>query len=242
VLAQAAGAASMPFFASLWMQERRYEFATGVADSVSRVAALGLLVASGMVALAVPLVELLFLGGRFSASDSRECAVYFAVFSISIFLWSAQSIYARAFYAAGNTFIPMAAGTAVTLISLPIYGGLYHLYGAMGLAMASDIGIALQTVALAVLLHQRHMVSLASLDFAELGRCLLAAVASGAAVWAIFTWVGGVAHHSLPGQTRWIDLALLVMGSALWTAIAGWVLNQSGSALPRVMLKRLGLR
>jgi putative peptidoglycan lipid II flippase len=213
-----------------------------VADSVSRVAALGLLVASGMVALAVPLVELLFLGGRFSISDSRECALYFAVFSISIFLWSAQSIYARAFYAAGNTFLPMAAGTAVTLISLPIYGGLYHLYGAMGLAMASDIGIALQTVALAVLLHQRHMVSLASLDFAELGRCLLAAVASGAVVWGIFTWLSGVAHHSLPGQIRWIDLAVLAMGSALWTAIAGWVLNRSGSALPRVMLRRLGLR
>ena len=69
VLAQAAGAASMPFFASLWSQEKRYEFATGVADSVSRVAALGLLAASGMVALGVPMVDLLFVGGRFSAAD-----------------------------------------------------------------------------------------------------------------------------------------------------------------------------
>ena len=46
MLAQAAGAASMPFFASLWTRDRRYEFATGVADSVSRVASLGLLAAS----------------------------------------------------------------------------------------------------------------------------------------------------------------------------------------------------
>ena len=37
ILAQAAGAASMPFFASLWSKQRHYEFATGVADSVSRV-------------------------------------------------------------------------------------------------------------------------------------------------------------------------------------------------------------
>jgi len=37
MLAQAAGAASMPFFASLWSKQRHYEFATGVADSVSRV-------------------------------------------------------------------------------------------------------------------------------------------------------------------------------------------------------------
>jgi putative peptidoglycan lipid II flippase len=150
VLAQAAGAASMPFFASLWSQQRRFEFATHVADSVSRVAALGLLIASGMVALAAPLVELLFLGGRFSSADSRQCAAYFAVFSVTMFLWAAQAIYARAFYAAGNTFIPMAAGTVVTLISWPMYASLYHWHGAMGLAIASDLGIALQTRTIAV--------------------------------------------------------------------------------------------
>ena len=175
MLAQAAGAASMPFFASLWAKEKRFEFATVVADSVSRVACLGLLAASAMVALGRPLMDLLFIGGRFSAADAQQCAAYFAVFSFSMFLWSAQAIYSRAFYAAGNTFAPMAAGTIVTVVSLPIYAAFYHWYGAMGLAIASDIGIALQTLTIAVLLHQRHMVSLASLDYAELGRCLLAA-------------------------------------------------------------------
>jgi len=243
VLAQAAGAASMPFFASLWSKQRHYEFATGVADSVSRVASLGLLAASGMVALAAPLVELLFLGGRFSSADARECAAYFAVFSVSMFLWSAQAIYVRAFYAAGNTLAPMAAGTIVTLVSLPIYYSLYHWYGAMGLAIASDIGIALQTGTIALLLHQRHMVSLASLDFAEIGRCLLAALVSGAAVW-MLTWGLG----SLPGrlwgpvgptQIRWIDFTLLIAGSAVWVVLAKWILEKTGSALPRVVMKRL---
>ena len=121
---------------------RHYEFATGVADSVSRVASLGLLAASGMVALGWPAIDLVFTGGRFSAADARECAAYFAVFSVSLFLWSAQAIYARAFYAAGNTFAPMVAGTIVTVVSLPIYAALYHWRGAMGLAIASDIGIA----------------------------------------------------------------------------------------------------
>jgi putative peptidoglycan lipid II flippase len=247
MLAQAAGAASMPFFASLWSKQRHYEFATGVADSVSRVTALGLLAASAMVALAAPLVELLFMGGRFSLRDARECAGYFAVFSISLFLWSAQAIYSRAFYAAGNTLVPMTAGTVVTLISLPIYyflyqgHGAFHGYGAMGLAAASDIGIALQTVALAVLLHQRRMVSVASLDYMELGRCLLAAVVSGAAVGVIFRWLGGALHSAIPGHIQWIDLAVLMAGTVLWLAIVKWVLEKSGSALPRVAMKRLGL-
>ena len=241
ILAQAAGAASMPFFASLWSKQRHYEFATSVADSVSRVAALGLLVASMMVALGLPAIELIYLGGRFSAADCRECAGYFAVFSISLFLWSAQAIYARAFYAAGNTFHPMAAGTVITLVSLPIYYSLYHRYGAIGLAVASDLGIAMQTVALAVLLHLRRMVSLASLDYAEMGRCLLAAVASGAGVGLLFWWLGGVLHRAVPGHVQWADLAVLLAGTALWVVVARWVLEKTGSALPRVAMKRLGM-
>jgi putative peptidoglycan lipid II flippase len=245
ILAQAAGAASMPFFASLWSKERHYEFATSVADSVSRVASLGLLAASAMIALAAPLVELIYMGGRFSRSDARECAGYFAVFSISLFLWSAQAIYARAFYAAGNTLIPMVASTLVTLLSLPIYYSLYHGYGAIGLAIASDLGIALQTMVLAVLLHQRRMVSLASLDYEELGRCLLAALASGAGVWMAIWGLGILFGHLWgpfhPAQIRWTDFTLLAAGTALWVAIAKWILERTGSALPRVVMKRLGL-
>jgi putative peptidoglycan lipid II flippase len=243
VLAQAAGAASMPFFASLWSQQRRYEFATGVADSVSRVAALGLLAASGMVALAAPLVELLFVGRRFSSGDARECAGYFAVFSVSLFLWSAQAIYSRAFYAAGNTFVPMAAGTAVTLVSWPCYAALYHWHGAMGLAVASNLGIALQTLTIAALLHKRRMVSLADLDYAEMGRCLLAGVVGGGVVW---TAIWGLSrlpidlmHSHIASVIRWTDLGVLVAGGAVWVMVAGLILEKTGSALPKEAMKRL---
>jgi putative peptidoglycan lipid II flippase len=212
---------------------------------VSRVAALGLLAASGMVALAAPLVELLFLSRRFSAADTRECAAYFTIFSVSLFLWSAQAIYARAFYAAGNTFVPMLASTVVTVVSWPVYAGLYHLYGAMGLAIASDLGIALQTLTIAVLLHQRRMVSLAGLDYAELGRCLLAALVSGAGVWVV-AWglrslLGYLGQSQLPAQIRWTDLGELLAGTLVWVMVAKWVLEKTGSALPRVTMKRLGL-
>jgi putative peptidoglycan lipid II flippase len=245
ILAGAAGMASMPFFANLWSSQRHYEFATGVADSVARVAALGLLAASAMAALAAPLVELIYLGGRFSAADCRECAAYFIIFSLSLFLWAAQAIYSRAFYAAGNTLIPMVAATSVTLASIPIYGLFYRWQGAMGLAIASDLGIALQTATIAILLHQRRMVSLAGLDYAELGRCLLAALASGAGVWAV-AWglrglLGYLGQSHLPAQIRWTDLGELLAGTLVWVVVAGWVLEKTGSALPRVTMKRLGL-
>ncbi len=243
VLAQAAGVASMPFFASLWSKGKTYEFATGVADSVSRVIALGLLVASGLIALAVPLVQMIFLGGKFSVLDAGTCAGYFSIFCLSMFLWSAQSIYARAFYAAGNTFVPMVAGTAVTVVSLPIYAGLYHAWGAMGLAVASDVGITLQTLVLAFLLHQKRMVSLISLDYRELGRCLVAAVTSGAAVWLIFTLALAKAANTLGWSlaNRVIDAGILIAGAILWLSVTKWVLEKTGSALPKVAMKRMRL-
>jgi putative peptidoglycan lipid II flippase len=243
MLAQAAGAASMPFFASLWAKQNRFEFASTVADSVSRVTCMGLLAGSGMIALGKPAIDLLFVGGRFSAADARECAGYFAVFSISLFLWSAQSIYSRAFYAAGNTFVPMVAGTIITVISLPIYSAFFRAYGAMGLAFASDLGIGLQTLTIAVLLHQRHMVSLASLDYRELGRCLAAALTGGAVTWIVFSWMAGEVMHGmhLAVQGRLYSLLVLAVGGLLWGAISLWVLKRTGSALPKVVMKRLRL-
>jgi putative peptidoglycan lipid II flippase len=243
MLAQAAGAASMPFFASLWAKQNRFEFASTVADSVSRVTCMGLLAGSAMIALGKPAIDLLFVGGRFSAADARECAGYFAVFSISLFLWSAQSIYSRAFYAAGNTFVPMVAGTIITVISLPIYSAFFKAYGAMGLAFASDLGIGLQTLTIAVLLHQRHMVSLASLDYRELGRCLAAALTGGAVTWIVFSWMAGEVMHGmhLAVQGRLYSLLVLAVGGLFWGGISLWVLKRTGSALPRVVMKRLRL-
>jgi putative peptidoglycan lipid II flippase len=245
MLAQAAGIASLPFFSDLWSRNQRFEFATSVADSVSRVVSLGLLAASAMVALGWPAIDLLFTGGRFSAADSRQCAIYFAVFSFSLFLWSAQAIYSRAFYAAGNTIVPMVAGTIVTLVSLPIYTALFHWYGAIGLAFASDVGIAMQTLTIAFLLHKRHMVSVASLDFTEIGRCLLGAVAGGSVSWLV-AWTLRNAIPHLPAapilhRARLTDFVILFTGTVVWVVIAKWALEKTGSALPRVAMRRLRL-
>ncbi|MEI9968171.1 MAG: lipid II flippase MurJ [Terracidiphilus sp.] len=193
-----------------------------------------------------PAIDLVFTGGRFSANDAQLCSAYFAVFSVSLFLWSAQAIYSRAFYAAGNTFVPMVASTIVTVVSLPVYDLLFQWLGAMGLALASDIGIAMQTLTVALLLHNRRMVSLASLDYAEMGRCLLASCAGGAAAWFVSLALVGLFRHlprlaELHHARAIADTLVLAGGLTVWTATAMWILKISGSALPRVAMRRLRL-
>jgi putative peptidoglycan lipid II flippase len=244
MLAQAAGVASMPFFAQLWAREKRYEFAVGVADSVSRVVALGFLAASLMMALAGPIVGVIFGGGRFTPADVSHTALFFALYTASLFAWSAQAIYARAFYAAGITWLPMLASTIILFVAFPLYGMGYRMDGAGGLALASDAGIALQALTLAVLLHKRQMVSLASLDYAEMGRCLLAGLVSGAVV-KLLAWAIGIVFSRMHGahlSARIGDLVVLAAGTALWLGLTKVMLEKTGSALPRVAMKRLGQR
>src|SRR5467141_287717 len=126
VLGQATGQASLPFFARLFNQKRLSEFAATVNDSVYRVAAASFLATGWMMAAALPLIDLVYRRGRFLFSDTQTTAIYFFWFSLSLALWSAQGLYARAFYAAGDTWTPMAAVTIITAASLPIYSILFH--------------------------------------------------------------------------------------------------------------------
>lgn len=231
ILGQAAGAASLPFFAALWERKDFSGFASSVNRSASRILAVSLLLTAWMVTLAGPLVDLLFRGGSFHRSDAVRTAVFFSVFALSLALWSSQAIYVRAFYAAGNTITPMVAGTAITLLSIPIYSILFHSFGAVGLAAASDIGILAQTATMAVLLHRRGMVRLSGLEGAELLRSLLAGCAAFAAVTFILPFLPPAGRHLG-------DCITLLAGSTVWLVVSVAVLMLLGSKLPRQLAGR----
>jgi hypothetical protein len=58
---------------------------------------------------------------------------------------------------------------------------------------------------------------------------------------AITSLLGHLSGTPLLRHSRWTDLVVLVAGSAVWLATTKIVLEKSGSALPRVAMKRLGL-
>ena len=126
IIGQAAGAASLPFFASLFAQGRHTDYAAAVNRSVSRILAVALLLAGAMFALSGPLVDLVLRGGALDATAAHATALFFAIFTLSLPLWSAQAIYARGFYAAGETRAPMIGGTLITAASLPLYWSLHR--------------------------------------------------------------------------------------------------------------------
>lgn len=235
VLGQATGQASLPFFARLFNEKRLKEFAQTVNDSVYRVSAASFLATGWMMAAAFPLIDLVYRRGRFLASDTETTAIYFFWFSLSLALWSAQGLYARAFYAAGDTLTPMVAVTVITSASLPIYSMMFHKYGVVGLAFASDIGIGANLFALAFLLHYRKLVSLGTLRWDELGKSALTGVIAGV----VSLEVAKSVTPLVSGQgSRIADLTQLGLISVTWaaaTALGLWLLR---SQLPRDLRRR----
>jgi putative peptidoglycan lipid II flippase len=223
VIGMAAGAASLPFFSSLYAQQRMYDFNHAVSRSISRLLCVSLLATGWLVALAVPVAGLL-KGGHLNQTDSLLTARYLAIFSLSLALWSAQGIYARAFYAARNTIVPAVSGTLVTLSSVPIYYLLFHRMGVEGLAFASDIGILAHTVALAILLHRHRLVSLATLDYAELARVALCTLAGFIATEQVVSRLPTAS--SMAG-----NLILLGAGTAVWALATAAAMRLTQSTL-----------
>lgn len=237
VLGQATGQASLPFFARLFNEKKLKEFADTVNDSVYRVSAASLLATGWMMVAALPLIDLVYRRGKFLFADTQTSAIYFFWFSLSLVLWSAQGLYARAFYAAGDTLTPMVAVTVITLVSLPIYSILFHAFGVVGLAWASDIGIGINLLALAGLLHRRKLVSLWDLRWGELGKAAVVAVIAGAISFDI---AKAVPLATAGRGSRVADVAQLALVSITWAAAVAaglWVLR---SELPRDLRRRKG--
>jgi len=230
VIGPAAGAASLPFFASLYQQNRATDFSAAVGRAVSRLFAVGMLVSAWMIALAPWLMDL-FRGGRFTRADAAILSQLFAILSVTLAIWAVQGIYARAFYAASDTKTPAITGTLITVLSVPMYAALFHAAGLRGLVIASDLGILAQTAALAVLLHRKRLASFADLEFGELGRALLAALVAFAATAGITRFLPGVSTHTK-------DVLTIAVASLVWAGVAAAVLLASGSKLPKQILRR----
>jgi putative peptidoglycan lipid II flippase len=231
VLGQATSQASLPFFAHLFGEKRMKEFAETVNASIYKIVATALLATGFMMAAALPLIDIVYRRGHLTFTDSQEIAVYFFWFSVSLIFWSAQGLYARAFYAAGNTFTPMVASTVVTLLSIPMYAVLFHSYSVVGLVMASNVGIAANCLVMAILLHQRKLVLISDLPWGELLKAAVTATVAG-------FLSSEVARAVLVNNSRIADFKALGLITITWAAAVAAGLWITKSHLPGELRRR----
>ncbi len=148
MIGQAAAVASYPFLAALAAEktEKAAQTFNGTLNTAfASSLAIIFPVSAWTIAAAQPIMEAIFLGGRFGLAEAAASAPMLQIMTIASPLWVMQMIMSRAFYAEGDTITPALCGTLVTFASLPFFfalakGGEFF-SGATATALISTAGI-----------------------------------------------------------------------------------------------------
>ncbi len=229
VVGQAIGAAALPTLAALYAAGKRVELDRVVLVALQASVALAVLAAAGAFAFAEPLVQLLYRHGAFNGADAQQVARLLAVFALAVPAWVAQQIASRTFYARGDTWRPMALGTAVALLAIPLYTTLGRRYGAFGLATAGAVGMTVNALATVLLARRLHG-----------GPALGPLVSSSARAGAVAIAAGVAGHAVLRGDPGTLGAARdLVLGGAVFGAVAGAAIALFGDESLRGAVRRV---
>lgn len=156
IVGQALATAALPFLARLYSEGRHADLDRTLANTLRAGLSLGLLATAAYLALAQPIVALLYQGGRFSAADTQAVAGLLWIFAWAVPAWVVQQIAVRGFYAREDMWAPMLLGTGIALAAAGLYVVLGERHGAPGLAAAGAIGMSVNALATLWLLRVRH--------------------------------------------------------------------------------------
>lgn len=157
-----------------------------------------------LIVLRVPIIQLLFQHGHFSAEATSEVADPLIFYALGILAWSAHPLMARAFYSMHNTWVPVITGTSMTLIFVPLN---YVLMKAMmhtsfgghsGLALATTVAAVGDMVLLLYLLRRKAGGINLKRILVSIGKISIASGAMGIVVWLTLLWVEGLALPGIP--------------------------------------------
>jgi len=232
VVGQAIATAALPTLSRLHEEGREEAFHATLLGALRAGLSLACLGAAATFALAGPLVEFVYQGGEFTATDSARVVPLLRIFCFAVPAWIGQQIAVRGFYARGDTWRPMWLGTAVALAAAGLYYLLGRRYGAAGLATAGVLGMSVNCVATLVLLRWLH------------GGPSLRAVARTVARALGIAVVAGTVASFVPRPTPGAVGALLhlLAGGTAFAAVALAGLHQLGDDSQREALRAIARR
>ena len=137
--------------------------------------------AIGMMALAEPIVGLLYQRGEFGASDTRSVAVLLVAYSVGLLGYSAYFFLVRAFYSRQNTKTPALLNVGILIAYAALAYGLSSLLEAVGVVLALSIAYG----ALALLALGATRSEIGRIDGRRILLSLAKILAAGAAMYAV---------------------------------------------------------
>jgi putative peptidoglycan lipid II flippase len=190
--------------------------------------------AVGLVALAGPIVGLLFQRGQFGAEAAAATSLALIAYAVGLPAFSASRIAAQTFYALGDTRTPVWLGFAAVAANVALALALMWPLGHAGLALASSLAAYVNLLGLGWRLRVRLGPIGGRRMAGSLGRTLAASVpVLGWCLWLRPVWDGSLA------AAMWT--ATSVAGGALVYGVAAWALGAPEIGALAGMVRRRSL-
>ncbi|MGH8017101.1 MAG: murein biosynthesis integral membrane protein MurJ [Opitutaceae bacterium] len=190
----------------------------------------------GLFLLAEPVVRMLFQRGEFGGADTAAMTPVLGIFCVGLPFYSYVTLVTRAFHALKDTRTPVRVAAGAFVLNLALSLALMRPYGVLGLAAASNLAIAVQTIVLQAILGRRHPALAARAHLRGLGGVCAIAFVMGLVVrggWFLLRQAG-----LAPVVEGLLAVCVLIPAGALAYFAAALLLRVDGLDEVRALVRR----
>jgi putative peptidoglycan lipid II flippase len=229
----------LPTLSGLAAEKKYPEFRQTLGQGLGHLAFANLIAAAISLALAEPIVRLLFERGAFTSGATHRVALSLACLAPGLLLFSMNNILARAFFALNDTSTPMKISVFCLCINLVFAIWLVQRYREAGLGLANTLSacfnVALLTYALRRKLARLDMAGLKHTLIVLVSDAVLAAVVAGALSW---LWEHRLGHNTLALKIGAVFVPGAIAGLVYWV-VALWLKVPAARELTDVLSQKL---
>jgi putative peptidoglycan lipid II flippase len=191
--------------------------------------------AAGLIALAEPIVAVIFQHGRFTAWDTQQTAAALTLYSLGLFAFAGVRILVPVFYALDDTKIPVIGSFLTVAANLLVINLTLASLAHRAIALSTSLSVLVNLLFLTVVLY-RKVEGYAVRDLLV----TLAKVTGASAIMAVVVWGG----HSV--AISWLGRSLVgeivALGGSIFLGVALYVLLIFLLKIPEFQILLEGLR
>jgi putative peptidoglycan lipid II flippase len=232
----------LPTLSGLVAQKKYPEFRQTLSQGLCYLAFANLIAAAISMALARPIVCLLFERGKFDGEATARVAPALACLAPGLLMFSMNNILARAFYALNDIKTPMKISVVCLVLNLGFSVWLVQCYREAGLAVANTLSATINLGLLTYALRRK----LSQLGLGGLARTLRllvpAAVLAGVVAYGLgWLWERRLGHATLPLKLGAVFVPGTV-GCAIYWGTALWLKVPAAHEAAELFLRRFRKR
>jgi putative peptidoglycan lipid II flippase len=209
--------------------ENKYEdMAQTLSHSIRLSSFINLFACFAILALAEPIIRILFQHGRFTVADTLATAMALRAYAVGLLFFCLVKVMGPAFYALDNTRIPVIASVTAVIVNIVLNLALIKPCGYWGLALGTGIGAMFNAGILFVMLSRQFggfgRFGLGS----AMGKILSTTGLAGIAMFLLFNQANSFIVQAFPEHAGGIVAAFSALLAAL---IAGMIVLYAISAI-----------